>query len=100
MKRYRIEICGENLLLDLDGDHGKFGFTTTRVIKARTPDEAKRIALIQIHQQLNNGAQVVKSTPDAPRVYAVSIEELKFFQFISKKRCGSFDFVSEEIQPG
>jgi len=96
MKRYRIQICGENFLLDLDGDLGKFGFSATRVIKANNRSDAERIALIKIHCELNQSAHVIKNSPDAPRVYAESIEELKFFHFTSKKRYNRFDFFSEE----
>ena len=96
MKRYRVQLRGENFLLDLDGDNGKFGFKTTRVIKANSCDEAKRIALILIHHDLNQSSHIIKNTPDAPRVIAEKIEELKFFQFVSKKKQQGFSFFSEE----
>ena len=96
MKRYRIKISGENFLLDLDCDHGKFGFRAIRVIKADSPDEAKRIALILIRQELNRSAHIIKNSPDAPRVFAEVIEELKFFQFASKKKNKRFEFICEE----
>lgn len=96
MKRYRIQLRGENFLLDLDGEHGKFGFRASRVIKAETQAEAERIALIRIHQELNRYAPIVKNTPDAPRIILEQVKELKFFHLTGKNQSGGFDFVSEE----
>lgn len=96
MKRYRIQICGENFLLDLDGEHGKFGFSATRDIKAKNREDAERIALIKIHQELNQSAHIIKNTPDSPRVFTESIKELKFFQLFKKNNYKRFDFISEE----
>ena len=96
MKRFRIQLRGENFLLDLDGEHGKFGLRATRVIRANTSQEAERIGLIQIHQELNQSSHIIKSTPDAPRMIAETIDELKFYQFVSKKTLNGFEFFSEE----
>ena len=98
MKRFKVQLRGENFLLDLDGDHGKFGFTTSRVIKASDPDEAKRIAIIQLHQELNRSANIIKNTLDAPKVYPLDIEPLNFFSFLVAKKPRGFEFINEENQ--
>ena len=96
MQRYRDQIRGENFLLNLDGEHEKFSLLATRVIKADCRQDAERIALIQTHQELNQSSHIVKSTPDKPRVVVENIEELKFFQFVSKKAVSGFQFFAEE----
>ena len=96
MKRYRIQLRGENFLLDMDGEHGKFGFCVSRVIKAETREEAERIALIRIHQELNRYAPIVKNTPDAPRIILEQVKELKFYNLSRGEQSGRFEFVSEE----
>jgi hypothetical protein len=95
MKRFRVQISGENFLLDLDGDHGKFGFKATRTIKATDQKNAEKTALILIHHELNQSDHIIKNTPDAPRVYVTAIEELKFYQFSGRKNL-RFEFFSEE----
>lgn len=98
MKRYRVNISGENFLLDLDGHHEKFCFSATRLIEANSPEDAERIALIRIHHELNQTNHIVKNTLDAPRVSIDSIEELKFFQFLSKKSRSKLEFKLEDPQ--
>lgn len=97
MKRYRAKIFGESFLLDLDGELETFGFSTSRIVKASNPDDAKRIALIRIHQELNQAVHIVKNSLNAARVHVESIEELKFFQFLSKKDCKGLEFIREDI---
>lgn len=97
MKRFRVTIAGENFLLDVDGESGKFAFTAARLVKANSPQDAERIALIRIHHELNQSGHVVKNTCVAPRVFVESIEELKFFQFMSKKGCNNLEFRSDEL---
>jgi len=96
MRRYRIQLRGENFLLNLDGEHAKFSLQATRVIKAGSRTEAERIALIQIHQELNQSSHIVKNTPDVPRVFVEKTDELKFYQFVSKRILRGFQFFSEE----
>ncbi|SHJ93110.1 hypothetical protein SAMN02745165_03569 [Malonomonas rubra DSM 5091] len=96
MKRFRVKLSAKNILLNFDGEHGKFTFTATRMIRAKHAEAAKRIALIQIHHEMNQNLSLVKGTRDAPKVEIDSIEELKFFQFMSKKVCSGFEFFSED----
>ncbi len=96
MQRYLIQLRGDNFLLDLDGEHEKFSLQATRIIKAGSSAEAERIALIKFHQELNQSPHIVKNTPDAPRVIVDQIEELKFFQIVSKKSVRGFQFLAEE----
>jgi hypothetical protein len=98
MGRYQVQLRGENFLLNIDGEHGKFGFTVTRIIKANDPEEAKRTAIIRIHQELNQSPIIVKNIADAPRVYPEQVKELKFFRYLCQKKNADFNFVTEENQ--
>jgi len=89
---------GENFLLDLDGEHDKFGLQATRTVKAATQQEAERIALIKLHQEINQSNQLVKNIPDAPRIYLEKTEILKFYQFSGGKKNRGIDFFKEETQ--
>lgn len=96
MSRYKVHLRGENFLLNLDGDHGKFGFSTARVITADNQEEAVRIAIIRVHQELNQSSNVIKDVPDTPRIILDRVEKLKFFHFIKKKESCGFNFISED----
>lgn len=92
MSRFLVQLRGENCLLSLDGEHGKFAFNARRVIKAPSLEEAERIAIIRILQQLNKSEYIVKNTPDAPQVTVVSTTKLGRLSFVSKKQTWGFDF--------
>ncbi len=98
MPRYKVYMRGENYLLSLDGEHGKFGFSTARIVKAQSAEEAERIALIRTHQELNSKAYIVNSTPDAPRLKVEKLEQVGLFHFGRKAELQGFPFVSEESE--
>ena len=56
MGRYKVQLRGENFLLDLDGEHSRFGFTATRVVNAASGEEARKIATIILYQELNQSS--------------------------------------------
>ena len=95
-ERYKVLLRGNNFLLNLDGDHAKVGFYATRIVKSTSVEEAQRIAIIRIHQELNRNAHLVKNIPDVPVVLVEKIEKLGIFNFIRKRRVRGFTFHAEE----
>ena len=99
MGRYKVQLRGENFLLDLDGEHSRFGFTATRVVNAASGEEARKIATIILYQELNQSSHVVKNIYDAPRIKPERVDELNFYHFVRKKTQSGFNFVKDEILP-
>jgi len=95
MARFFVKLHGENVLLSLDGEHGKFSFNVSRLIRAQSPDEAGRIAIIQVHQHLNQNEHVVKTLPDPPKIRIVSIEKISALRLLTNKWNLDFDFFPE-----
>ena len=95
MGRYKILLRGDNFLLSIDGEHAKFGFYATRIIKSATLEQAERIAIIRVHQELNRNHQIVKNIPDVPTVKVEKTEKMGVFQFVSKRNASGFTFHSE-----
>jgi hypothetical protein len=96
MGRFKVQLRGENFLLDLDGEHAKFFFTATRIVKADSQRAAERIALIQLHQEINRSAHIVKNIPNAPRVFAEQTELLKIYQSLGKRKYRGINFIKDE----
>lgn len=99
MPRFRVQIRGENFLLDLDGEHAKFCLQATRIVKAATQQEAEKIALIKMHQEVNRSSHLIKDIPDAPKIYLEQIEALRFYQFSRGKKYRGINFIKEETHP-
>lgn len=96
MGRYKVLVRGDNFLLSLDGEHAKFGFYATRIVKSETAEDAERIAIIRIHQELNQSDHIIKNTADVPSVKVEKTVKMGSFQFIRKQRVRGFSFHPEE----
>jgi len=86
VSRFLVELRGTNFLLNIDGEHVRFGFTATRLIKANSEAEAERIALIRIHQQLNQSNDIVQGMQKSPKIAVVRCKKLRLLHF-----SGGFD---------
>ena len=95
MSRFLIQLCGSNFLLNIDGEHGKFGFTATRLIRARDVAEAERIAIIRIHQQLHQSKMIANGTLDLPRVVIANSRKLGFLHITTGFDKQGMDFFPE-----
>ncbi len=96
MARYKVLVRGDNFLLSLDGEHAKFGFYATRIVKSETAEDAERIAIIRIHQELNQSDHIIKNTADVPSVKVESTVKIGPFRFIRKQHVRGFSFHREE----
>lgn len=92
MKRFKVKLHGENILLDIDGEFKKFGFYATNIIKAQNPQEAKKIAAILIRRHPNLKDTVLNESTDPPTINIEEIEEVSFLKFFTKKSTTSFNF--------
>lgn len=92
MGRYKVLLRGANFLLSIDGDHARFGFYATRLVTSESVEQAEKIAIIRVHQELNRNHQIVKNIPDVPTVKVEKTERLGTFQFVRKKHTRGFNF--------
>jgi hypothetical protein len=96
MKRYKVKLHGENFLLNLDGDLKKYGFYATKFLKAESPQEAEKNAIILIHQNPNLRDTVLNKNTDRPTINMEEIEEVNFLKFFAKKSTTDFTFYPED----
>ena len=76
MKRFRIELSGENFLLNLDGEPRKFSFLLKRYLRAIDEKMAEKMATIQARQIPALKQGVCNNGEDPPRVHLKLIREV------------------------
>lgn len=101
-KRYRVDLTGQNLLLDVDGIHCCFNLIASRWLPASTAEQAGKTALIRLHQELQQ-RQKLAELEGRPLALAIScVEEVGWLTFFRKKNRADLDFSpidDENIQP-
>ena len=96
MKKFKVQLHGENFLLDLDGELNKYGFYATKFVEAENPQEAEKIAFILIRKNPNLKDTVLNESTDPPKVNLKEIEEVGFLKFFAKKSASDFTFYLED----
>ncbi len=96
MKRFKVQLHGENFLLNLDGVLKKYGFYATRFIKAKDSQVAEKIAIILTHQNPNLKGTVLTENAERPQINLKEIKEVGFLKFFIKKSKADFTFYSED----
>jgi len=96
MKRFKVKLHGENILLNIDGEFKKFGFYATNFIKAQNPQEAKKIAAILIYRHPNLRDTVLNEITDRPTINIEEIEEVNPLKFFANKSKTRFTFYPED----
>ena len=96
MKRYKVKLHGENFLLNFDGELKKYGFYATKFVKAESPQEAEKIAIILIHQNPNLRDTILNKNTDRPTINMEEIKEVNFLKFFAKKSTTDFTFYPED----
>ncbi|MDT8419054.1 MAG: hypothetical protein RQ754_01330 [Desulfuromonadales bacterium] len=96
MKRYKIQLKGENFLLNLSGEPRKFGFHATKYIKAADPEIAEKMAIIMIRQTPELRNPNLSGRSDRPRILLESIREVNPLLFFFKQRSTLLTFHTEE----
>jgi len=96
MKRFKVQLHGENFLLNLDGELKKYGFHATQFVKAKSPQEAEKIAVILMHQNPNFRKTALNGSTDPPTISLEDIKEVGFLKFFAKKSTAGFTFYPED----
>ena len=96
MKKFKVKLHGKNFLLNLDGELNKFGFYATRFVRAESPQEAEKIAIILTHQNPNLRDTILNEKADRPTISLEEIKEVGFLKFFAKKSTTGFTFYPED----
>lgn len=96
MKRYKVELKGENFLLNLAGEPRKFGFHATKYLKAEDPQIAEKMAIIMIRQTPELRDPIISGQTDRPRILLDSIREINPLHFLLKQRSTLLRFLPED----
>ena len=96
MKTFEVKLHGKNFLLNFDGEPKNFGFYATKFVKAESPQEAEKIAIILIHQNPNLRDTILNNNTDRPTINMEEIKEVNFLKFFAKKSTTDFTFYPED----
>lgn len=96
MKRYKIQLKGENFLLNFTGEPRKFSFHATKFLKAKSPEDAEKMAIIMIRQTPDLRNTVLTEQTDRPRIVLDSIREVNPLLFLFKKSSTQLTFHAED----
>jgi hypothetical protein len=96
MKKFKVQLQGENFLLNLDGELKKYGFYATKFVRAESPQEAEKIAVILMHQNPTFRETVLNGSADPPKIGLEEIKEVGFLKFFAKKSTTGVTFYLED----
>ena len=96
MKKFEVKLHGTNFLFNLDGELKKFGFHTTKFVKAENPKKAERTAVILSYQNPNLRDTVLNEKADRPTINLKEIKEVNFLKFFANKSAVGFKFYPED----
>ena len=100
MQKFKIQLHGQNFLLNFDGEHKKFGFHATRYVAAENRQKAERIAIIQIHQYHAIRDALANEGSDSPVVHVTDARPVNFFRSTFLRSADTFNFYPEENEQG
>jgi|GEM_PF-2322709 len=86
VEKYIVMIEGRNLIFASDGKPKRFGFSTTRDIEARSPEEAGRLAIESVKQDGELNRALLNGPSDPPRI--VVVESVRVDSFETYRRPG------------
>ena len=96
MKRFKIELQGENFLLNLNGEPRKFGFFLRRYLRAIDEVMAEKAATIQTRQIPTLKQGICNNSEDPPRVRLKLIREVNPIVFALRHKKLFFELQAEE----
>ena len=96
MKRFKIELRGENFLLNLDGEPRKFGFHLSRYLRAVDEATAEKTASILVRQIPTLKQGVCNNCEDPPRICLAQISEVNPLLFALLHKRQRFELLVEE----
>ena len=76
MPKYKVEIDGQNFLINMDGRQAKYGFFMFRLVDADDEAAAAKQAVQMVRDAPNLGDTVLNRGDDAPTIDVLSIVEV------------------------
>ena len=98
MKKYRVFVCGQNFLLNLDGKAKKVGFYTTRFVEANDDHQAEENAISTLRNDPTLREGVLNEKSDAPTLYVEEISELESFEGLTLPGTGFSFYTGDEAE--
>lgn len=96
MKRFRVTLAGDNLLFDVDGEHRKCGFRATWFVRAIDADQARKSALIRVHQNPILKERLIDAGKILPHIVVESVEEVGAWRFFRGQKRQDLEFFCED----
>lgn len=88
MANYRLEVNGQNFLLDMEGRRSKFGFFTSRFVEASDPISAENAAVQMIRETQRLRDMIHNDANDRPVMVVTEMIELESFGDIENREPG------------
>ena len=80
IKKYIVMIEGRNLILASDGRPERFGFSTTRDVEARSPEEAEQLAIRSVREDETLNRALLNAPADPPRIVVTQSVRVESFE--------------------
>lgn len=96
MIRYKVQLRGENFLLNFTGEPRKFGFQATKYLKAEKPEDAEKMAIIMIRQTPELRDTIMTEQTDRPQIVLEAIREINPIHFLFRKSSTQLTFHTED----
>lgn len=96
MKRYKVQLKGENFLLNFTGEPRKFGFLATRYLQAQNPADAEKMAIILIRQTPELRDTLLTDQSDRPQIQLLELSEISLVHYLWKKSASRLVFHAED----
>lgn len=84
VKKYIVMIEGRNLIFASEGRSKRFGFSTTRDVEARNPEEAEQLAIESVRRDEELNRALLNIPSDPPRI--VVTQSVRVDSFESHRR--------------
>jgi hypothetical protein len=98
MKRFCVQVKGENLLFNLDGEHQLFGMEATCFVMAEDEQLAGKTALAKLMLAPTLKERLVDEGQCRASYVTQSITELSWFEYFRKKRSEKVEFQLVEVE--
>jgi hypothetical protein len=95
MKKYKVLVRGENILINLEGEDQKFGLYTTAFVEEQDEEQEEQKSNGPLRNDKEFSRSVLNEQSDPPMMFVDEIDELESFEGVNLPRTG-FSFFPEE----
>jgi hypothetical protein len=78
--KYIVMIEGRNLIFASNGKPKRYGFSTTRDVKARSPEEAEQLAIRSVREDAELNRALLNDPSDPPRIVVTQKVRVESFE--------------------